>query len=84
MTRDPLSCEQVVRSMWDYVDHAVDTALREAIAAHLKECTSCTAHIAFARSLVEKIAEAPMHEPELAALRARVQSALKAEAASGS
>lgn len=83
MSRDPLRCEQVVRSMWDYVDHAVDTDLRDAIAAHLYECQSCTAHLAFARSLVARIAAVPMSEPALAALRARVQVALEAEASSG-
>ena len=78
-----LTCLEVVRSLWDYVDHAVPDEQRDAVAEHLRGCSACEGHIDFARALVGRIGTLPMPEPELAALRERVRAALILETMRG-
>ena len=82
-TTSELTCLEVVRSLWDYVDHAMPDEQRDAIAEHLRGCTACDGHIDFARALVGRIGTLPMPEPQLNALRERVQGALRQEMAQG-
>ena len=82
-TTSELTCLEVVRSLWDYVDHAMPDEQRDAIAEHLRGCTACDGHIDFARALVGRIGTLPMPEPQLNALRERVQLALRKEMARG-
>ena len=82
-TTSELTCLEVVRSLWDYVDHAMPDEQRDAIAEHLRGCTACDGHIDFARALVGRIGTLPMPEPQLNALRERVQLALRKEMAQG-
>ena len=76
-----MTCEQVVRSVWDYVDGAAPNELRTTIEAHLAVCRGWSGHLTFARTLLDRIGDTPVSEPELMQLRERVQSALRAEAA---
>ena len=82
-TTSELTCLEVVRSLWDYVDRAMPDEQRDAIAEHLRWCSACEGHIDFARALVGRIGTLPMPEPELSALRERVQGALRQEMAQG-
>ena len=82
MTDQTLSCSETVRAMWDYVDHALPGPMRSAVEAHLKGCDNCAGHVAFAKRLVEGIANAPVAQSDVEALELRVRGALALEALS--
>ena len=78
MTTPPLSCDEVVREIWDWLDHELDQMRWDELQVHLSTCTGCTEHMDFAREFLRKVREAPLPSGDLDALRDRVRSALRA------
>jgi anti-sigma factor (TIGR02949 family) len=72
-----LDCEEVVREIWDWLDHELDQARWAAIEAHLAGCTGCSEHVAFARGFLHRVHASPAPTND-AALKARIRSALAA------
>jgi anti-sigma factor (TIGR02949 family) len=82
MTKDldpQLSCEDVVRSLWEYLDGELDDVVRDRIRDHLAECEHChgqfTFESAFLRA-VERLIEQPV---ATVSLRARIVAELRAQ-----
>lgn len=80
MISHSLSCGETVRALWDYLDHALPSEMRNAVEEHLSHCTNCESHVAFARRMLEAIERAPVTDADVARLEARVRAALRAEA----
>lgn len=70
-----LSCDEVVREIWDWLDKELDEARWQQLETHLSSCTGCTAHVDFARRFLQHVHDAPP-TGDLGALRKRVLTAL--------
>ena len=78
-----ISCEDVVRSLWEYLDGELDDVLRDRIRQHLAECEHCHGQFTFESAFlhaVERLIEEPI---ETTSLRERVVEHLRAEGFSG-
>jgi len=82
MTRhasQPLSCEQVVQLLWDYLDGELDAARRERVRAHLAECDHCAGQFTFEGAFVRAI-RGVIDEPlDTTSLRQRIVRRLAAQ-----
>jgi anti-sigma factor (TIGR02949 family) len=77
--RDQISCKDVVRSLWEYLDGELDEARREQIRDHLSACQHCHGQASFESAflrVVERVIDEPM---DTAPLRQRVVAKLRAE-----
>lgn len=77
-----IDCLTAVRRLWDHLDRTLDAPAADEVERHLRTCAECSSHYAFARLVLEAIADAAPALPagdELASLRARVVDALAAE-----
>ncbi len=58
MTQRPLSCEDVLHQLFDYLDGELDGATDADIARHLEACRGCFGRAEFERRLKSRLAEA--------------------------
>lgn len=71
-----LSCEDVVRQLWPFLDGALPESERARVVAHLEGCAGCRSHRDFARAFLEAVHDARTTPPEFRDLQARVEAAL--------
>lgn len=77
-----IDCLTAVRRLWDHLDGTLDAPAADEVERHLRTCEACSSHYAFARLVLEAIADAAPARPaaqELDALRTRVLDALAVE-----
>ena len=74
-----LTCGETIRTLWDYVDNALESPLRDEVSRHLAGCTNCAGHVTFARWLLERVRTMPVAAADVSALEGRVRSALARE-----
>ncbi len=79
MTAQTLSCHDVVKELWDYLDSELAPDRWEAIREHLATCGGCTAHVEFCRSFLARVGESAIAESEVAQSRARIEALFRAE-----
>ena len=79
MTDRDLTCGETVRALWDYVDNALESPMREEVRRHLAGCKGCAGHVTFARWLVERVRTMPVAEADVSALERSVRAALAQE-----
>jgi anti-sigma factor RsiW len=79
MTAETLSCHDVVKELWDYLDSEVAPERWEAIREHLATCAGCHAHVEFCRTFLAKVDATSIAEAEVAVTRTRIESLLRAE-----
>lgn len=72
----PLTCEETVRALWDYLDRELDAPTMAAIDAHLAQCDGCREHARFERALIGRIQSLRREYQDAGPLRARVLHAL--------
>jgi anti-sigma factor (TIGR02949 family) len=74
-----LTCDEVMRQLWDYLDHELTPERMTEIAAHLSMCNRCFPQYDFERAFLRAVREAagkghaappPLRERVLTALRA--------------
>lgn len=76
MSHDHISCEEVIKELFAYLDREVDEALGEQIAHHLERCRDCFSRVEFERKLRERLRErTDARAPDR--LRQRIQRAIK-------
>jgi predicted anti-sigma-YlaC factor YlaD len=75
----PIDCHTTVRRLWDYLDEELDATRLAEVDAHLRQCTECREHFAFAGQFLRAVHESwpAVHEPQ--AVRDRVRATLEAE-----
>jgi anti-sigma factor (TIGR02949 family) len=67
-----MSCEDVLKHLFEFLDGELDHAVEGDIEHHLKRCRSCFSRADFERRLKQKLAETGETEAP-ASLRARVR-----------
>ena len=50
-----ISCEEVIRSVWDYLDEEIDQDGKERIRRHLELCDHCRDHYTFEGRLLHSL-----------------------------
>ena len=74
-----MSCEHVVRLLWDYLDDELDTRLRYHVRQHLDVCRHCREHFTFEGAFLRAVASHLDDPTDVTTLRARIAGALGAE-----
>jgi len=80
---DRRDCADVVRALWEYLDHRASDAHAAEIEAHLSWCDGCRAHFAFEERLVQTIAGLRRQHSDPVRLRAEVIALLRAAGLGG-
>jgi anti-sigma factor (TIGR02949 family) len=63
MNPTELTCEQALHRLFEFLDHELDAAEREAMQLHLSTCRSCFSRVDFERRLKQKLRELRREEP---------------------
>lgn len=74
-----IDCTTAAQRLWDYLDAELDASHMAEVEAHLRGCSECGPHFAFARTLAEQIAASRTAVEPCEALHERVVAALAAE-----
>ena len=73
----PLTCEQTVRRLWDYLDRELTDVDATAVERHLQDCSSqCASHFAFERAFLDVTRSARPQIATSVELRQRVSAIL--------
>ena len=75
-TQDLISCEEVVRAVWDYLDDEIDIGLKERIREHLEICYHCLGQYDFEGAFLRTVSRVLDDDGNLASLRARIERAM--------
>jgi anti-sigma factor (TIGR02949 family) len=78
-----LDCSDVMRQLWDYLDHELTPDRMHAVAAHLAVCHRCYPQYDFERAFLGALKGARDNGRAPPALRDRVVAALREEGLSG-
>jgi anti-sigma factor RsiW len=81
MNARAISCHDVVRDLWDFLDSELDATRWTAIREHLATCEGCRSHVEFCRAFLARVGELPVSAEELERTAARVRASLREEAA---
>ena len=78
MTIDLISCEEVIRSVWDYLDEEIDRDRKDRIRRHLELCDHCHDHFTFEGRFLHSLSRLIEHDGDeaIAPLRERIERAL--------
>ena len=71
-----ISCEEVIRSVWDYLDDEIDHDRKNQIRRHLELCDHCRDHYTFEGRLLDSLGRLLDDDGATAALRERIERAL--------
>lgn len=74
-----MSCEHVIRQLWDYLDNELDDELRRKVREHLDVCAHCREHFTFEGAFLRAVASHLDDATDTETLRQRVVSALRLE-----
>ena len=75
-TVDHIPCEQVIRSVWDYLDDEIDADRKERIRRHLELCDHCRDQYTFEGAFIRSVSRLLDADDDAESLRARIESAL--------
>ena len=76
-TNGSTNCEDVVRSLWDYLDGELDETTAGKIQSHLDYCGHCKSHADFEQELVTKLAGLSREHSDPKRLKEQVLAALR-------
>jgi mycothiol system anti-sigma-R factor len=73
-----ISCEEVIRSVWDYLDDEIDHGRKNQIRRHLELCDHCRDHYTFEGGLLHSLGRLLEEDGDeaTATLRERIERAL--------
>ena len=74
-----MPCHEVVALLWEYLDGALDDAMRTRIREHLDHCDHCTDHFTFEGAFLRTVTRVIDEPCETGALRQRILTALREE-----
>lgn len=76
MSHDHISCEEVIKELFAYLDHEVDEGLSERIEHHLERCRDCFSRADFEKKLRDCLKQSTeASAPDR--LRQRIHQAIK-------
>jgi anti-sigma factor RsiW len=69
MTARPLTCRDLVELVTDYLDGALEPAVQDAVADHLRGCEGCTRYVGQLRATVDRLGTLPLQrlDPQMCA-----------------
>lgn len=71
-----IPCEDVIRSVWDYLDDEIDVEQRERIRRHLQLCDHCRDQYTFEKAFLRSVRRLVDDDTAAISLRARIERAL--------
>ncbi len=71
-----MSCEDVIRSVWDYLDDEIDVDRKAEIQRHLGLCDHCRDQYTFEGAFLRSVGRMLDDDRDTQALRARIELAL--------
>ena len=74
-----MSCQHVVRQLWDYLDNELDDELRRRVRAHLDACEHCLDHFTFEGAFLRVVASHLDEVADTRTLREQIVGALRLE-----
>jgi anti-sigma factor (TIGR02949 family) len=74
-----MSCEHVIRLLWEYLDNELDAERRLRVREHLAVCEHCREHFTFEGAFLRAVASHLDDVTDTATLRGRIVDALRAE-----
>ena len=72
-----MDCDQVVRTLWDYLDGELTDERMNEVRAHLKACRGCFPHFDFERAFLEALAKSKEEQAAPDELRRKVVAKLR-------
>lgn len=81
--KPPPDCEEVLRSLWDFVDRELPPDAVAGIEDHLARCKGCRVRAEFEERLVTALSELRRAHPDPVTLRASVLKTLRAAGMGG-
>jgi anti-sigma factor (TIGR02949 family) len=72
-----MDCEQVVRTLWDYLDGELTDERMNEVRAHLKACRGCFPHFDFERAFLDALAKSKEEQAAPDELRRKVVAKLR-------
>jgi mycothiol system anti-sigma-R factor len=76
---NPLSCDEVVQLLWDYLDSELDQPRRDRVREHLAECDHCAGQFTFEGAFLRAVGDVIDEPLDTVALRQRIVKRLAAE-----
>ena len=73
-----MDCDELVSQLWEYLDQELSPERVLAVEVHLANCSQCTGHVAFERTVLSAIKSARSEAIDAERLGARVRRALAA------
>jgi len=74
-----MSCEHVIRLLWEYLDNELDDERRLRVRQHLDGCEHCREHFTFEGAFLRALATHLDEATDTATLRGRIVDALRVE-----
>ena len=71
-----ISCEEVIRRVWDYLDDEIDADRKAEIQRHLELCDHCRDQYTFEGAFLRSVGRVLDDERDTRALRTRIELAL--------
>jgi anti-sigma factor (TIGR02949 family) len=78
-----MDCEQVVKTLWDYLDGELTDDRMTEVRAHLKACRGCFPHFDFEKEFLEAIAKCKFEHAAPDELRRKVMAKLRTAGMAG-
>jgi len=72
-----MDCDQVVRTLWDYLDGELTDERMNEVRAHLKACRGCFPHFDFERAFLDALAKSKEEQAAPDELRRKVVAKLR-------
>lgn len=74
-----LDCDEVMRQLWDFLDHELTPDAEAAVKAHLALCKRCYPQLDFEESFLRALAASRREHSRPEEIKARVLAALEAD-----
>ena len=72
-----MDCDQVVRTLWDYLDGELTDERMNEVRVHLKACRGCFPHFDFERAFLDALAKSKEEQAAPDELRRKVVAKLR-------
>jgi mycothiol system anti-sigma-R factor len=80
---EPLDCDMALQQLWDYLDQELTDERMAEVREHLMRCAECLPHVMFGERFLLAIRQTREERAMPPYLRARVETMLREERASG-
>ena len=72
-----IACDEVIRTVWDFLDGEIDRAKKQRIVAHLERCDHCRDQYTFEGAFLRALGRLLERADEAVSLRDRIETELE-------